>query len=184
MHNGILLDLFSFYFIYAVVLAILGYEVTKNTFDDGELGLAPVVNGSEQNFFFMVLVTKPLPPYFHGTLRFACVTSHEIVSELLIGLVSMHYSRPLKLILLLLNMRLLLRQYLLPLHVLHRIKVLVVRQVLLRRAIRVLLPDVDGAQFHVLVHAGEHLLPVAFGALVPVVIEDEGVEDLGFRLHV
>lgn len=62
--------------------------------------------------------------------------------------------------------------------------VLSLSQILHSCRIGIFLPNVNGPQLHVLVHAAEHLLPVSLCPLVPVEIKDQGIVNLGLRLHI
>lgn len=65
-----------------------------------------MLNGPKHNLLLMFLLSDSLSPQFPGTLSLAFIASHEVVSELLVGLVAAHYCLLSKLILLLLGVSL------------------------------------------------------------------------------
>lgn len=132
----------------------------------------------------MFLIPQVLPPELHGAFRLTGVTPHEIVTKLLVCFVSTHYSRFIKLVLLLFHEHLQFRHHLLFLLDVCNIMILVLSQQFLFPQVCVFIPDGHGAQFHVLVHSGEYFVPVAFGSLVSVEVKHQGIENLRFSLHV
>lgn len=98
-----MINLFSFYFVIGVVLAIEGDELPEDPLDDCELRLPPVLDCPQQDLLPVPLVAKVHSPQLQRSLRLRIVAPHEVVPDLLIRLVPPLHERVVELLTLVLR---------------------------------------------------------------------------------